>query len=54
MEKNWYIITKDGKYIGLFNYGRTYMVAKYKTTVKATEEAARIIARKFNATIQEA
>lgn len=54
MEKKYILQTPGGGYVGLFNYGRTYQVAKRKTTITATYKAAKLIANTFKATIKEA
>ena len=52
-QKGYIIRTKDGHYVGLFNYGRSYQVAFTKRVLKCTRDEAERVAQAFDGVITE-
>ena len=53
MERKYIITTKNGMFVGLFNFGRTYQAAKTKRIVKCTPNVAQILAQTFCGSAKE-
>lgn len=53
MEKKRYIISCNGLFVGLFNWGRTYKYSLKPCIIKETPERAEIIAKAFKGTLTE-
>lgn len=51
--KRYIITTFDGHFVGLFNFGRTYMSANKPCIIKETPERAQMIAATFGGELIE-